>query len=194
MGSEAQQIAEAYRISLPFAEKIVEVSDAVGIADPAFLANVIKIESNFDPRAVNPYSQATGLIQFMPKTARELGTSISTIRNMSWSQQLDYVKRYFMLPRVRKHAPFTNQIQTFMAVFYPPYAKLPSMTPFPLIVVQQNKGILTPYHYYAKAKKRLKLSRTRFPWRMAAMWGGSIAVIAGLGWYFREDLRDLIEG
>jgi len=64
----------------------VNVQDLIGI---------MKHESNLNPSAVNPKSGATGLIQFMPKTAQGLGTTTDELRTMSALDQLDYVERYY---------------------------------------------------------------------------------------------------
>jgi hypothetical protein len=52
-------------------------------------------ESGLNPGAVNPYTNATGLIQFMPNTARNMGTSVEALKNMSAIDQLDYVERFY---------------------------------------------------------------------------------------------------
>ena len=51
-------------------------------------------ESRLNPQAVNPISGATGLIQFMPSTARG-GTTTAVLKRMSNVQQLDYVLALF---------------------------------------------------------------------------------------------------
>ena len=60
-------------------------------------------------------SGATGLIQFMPSTARGLGTSTEALASMSAVQQLDYVKKYFM--------PHKGRLKThedvYMSILYP---------------------------------------------------------------------------
>ena len=53
------------------------------------------IESGFDPAATNKQSGATGLIQFMPKTAAALGTTTDALRAMTAVEQLEYVRKYF---------------------------------------------------------------------------------------------------
>jgi hypothetical protein len=62
--------------------------------NPQDLLKVIYSESGGDPHAVNRSTGATGLIQFMPKTAQSLGTSVAQLRGMSAEQQLDYVYKY----------------------------------------------------------------------------------------------------
>lgn len=57
------------------------------------LYRVIDGESRFDPTARNP-SGASGLFQFMPATARELGYDTATIRRMSPAQQLNVYGKY----------------------------------------------------------------------------------------------------
>lgn len=59
------------------------------------MVRIMKAESGLDPRIVNHQSWATGLIQFMPKTAQALGTSTWNLRKMTAVEQLDYVEKYF---------------------------------------------------------------------------------------------------
>lgn len=50
----------------------------------------------FDPAITNfAGSGATGLIQFMPKTAKRLGTTTEELGKMSAVEQLDYVRLYY---------------------------------------------------------------------------------------------------
>ncbi len=60
-----------------------------------WLAATISFESGFNPAIQNPYSKATGLIQFMPSTANSLGTSIDALKGMNATEQLKYVEKYF---------------------------------------------------------------------------------------------------
>lgn len=81
-----------------------------------WLAAVIKFESNFKTAIQNAAgSGATGLIQFLPSTAKNLGTSVEALAKMSFVQQLEYVKKYF--------APYRGKLKsledTYLAVFYP---------------------------------------------------------------------------
>ena len=45
--------------------------------DPKDLLGIMNSESGLNPQAVNKSSGATGLIQFMPATAKSLGTTVS---------------------------------------------------------------------------------------------------------------------
>ena len=52
------------------------------------ILKVVKGESAFDTRAVNSNTKATGLFQFMPSTAKWLGTDVNKIQNMGPGEQL----------------------------------------------------------------------------------------------------------
>ena len=78
-----------------FRTRLVEVAEWLGV-DPTDLAAIIAFESGFDPRATNQLSQATGLIQWMPATARSLySLTVAQIKSLSAVEQLDLVGRYF---------------------------------------------------------------------------------------------------
>ncbi|MDR3169161.1 MAG: transglycosylase SLT domain-containing protein [Candidatus Peribacteria bacterium] len=77
-----------------FKTKVEEVSTYLGI-NPNRLMEVMKLESGFNHKAVNKVSNATGLIQFMPKTAKGLGTTVEALKEMTAVQQLAYVQKYY---------------------------------------------------------------------------------------------------
>lgn len=86
--------------------------------DVDYLASVISFETGgtFSPSKKNAAgSGATGLIQFMPDTARNLGTTVEKLAKMTFVQQLEYVKLYF--------APYRGKLRSledvYLAVFYP---------------------------------------------------------------------------
>lgn len=89
--------------------------------EPDYLAAVMRIESGFRPEATNPFTQATGLIQFMPNTAKSLGTSVDDLRAMTALQQLPYVESFY--------APHAGRIDSagtaYMLTFLPAYARRP---------------------------------------------------------------------
>ena len=75
-------------------------------------ASIGGIESGFDPAITNKQSGATGLIQFMPKTAIALGTTTDALRAMTAVEQLEYVRKHF---RDRKLSPR----DVYPAIFFP---------------------------------------------------------------------------
>ena len=77
-----------------FIAKVKDISARLKI-NPEWLMVVMYAESRLNPKAVNSNGGATGLIQFMPKTAAWLGTSTSALKNMSNVEQLDWVYKYF---------------------------------------------------------------------------------------------------
>ncbi|QQS59406.1 transglycosylase SLT domain-containing protein [Candidatus Peregrinibacteria bacterium] len=97
-----------------FRTRYAECCKRIGVSE-SDLAIVIQAESKFNPRAVNHISNATGLIQFMPSTARGLGTSVSALRNMSATEQLTYVEKYFAPYRGKLHSAH----DLYLATFYP---------------------------------------------------------------------------
>ncbi len=101
------------------------------------LAAVMHHESHLSPTAINSSSNATGLIQFMPSTARSLGTTVEQLMLMSNVEQLVYVKKYF--------SPFRGKLSqyrdVYFSVFYPAANGKPSTWAFPRAVYAQNSGI-----------------------------------------------------
>jgi peptidoglycan hydrolase-like protein with peptidoglycan-binding domain len=97
-----------------FVQKVKEMATRLGVK-PEWILAVMKNESGMDPKARNPSGGATGLIQFMPATARGLGTTTEALSKMSATEQLKYVEKYF--------APFKGKITSgtdlYMATFWP---------------------------------------------------------------------------
>ncbi len=77
-----------------FCAKLEEVAKNIN-CNPTDLIGMMQSESGINPCAYNNNGGATGLIQFMPSTARSLGTTTSELLNMSAIEQLDYVEQYF---------------------------------------------------------------------------------------------------
>ncbi len=98
-----------------FVKKVREVSTRLDI-DPNWLMAIMYFESakSFSPSIQNSIG-ATGLIQFMPSTARGLGTSTTALKNMSAVDQLDYVEKSL---RVYK-GKIKSYVDTYFAVFFP---------------------------------------------------------------------------
>lgn len=82
------------KLGAGFSAKLEQVAKNIN-CDPADLLGMMQSESGINPKAYNKNGGATGLIQFMPSTARSLGTSTQELMNMSAVEQLDYVEKYF---------------------------------------------------------------------------------------------------
>src|SRR5690554_4875167 len=117
-----------------FALKVADICNQLNIK-PEWLMFVMWFESKLNPQAVNPISGSTGLIQFMPSTARGLGTTTAVLKRMNNVQQLDYVLAYLR--------PYKGRMKTwvdvYLAVFYPRAMGNPNFVITSDIVAKQNK-------------------------------------------------------
>ena len=100
-----------------FLDKVEDIGRRLDVA-PEYLMAVMGFETggSYSPKIKNAAgSGATGLIQFMPRTAKNLGTSTAALGNMSAVQQLDYVEKYL--------SPYKGRLDTledtYMAVLWP---------------------------------------------------------------------------
>jgi hypothetical protein len=71
--------------------------------------------SNLQRQHQNSLSGAVGLIQFMPATAKGLGTSPAALKKMTPLAQLDFVRQYF-LPSKGKLKDLND---VYMAILWP---------------------------------------------------------------------------
>lgn len=104
------------KTSRAFRRKLLDVAARLRL-NPDYMVAVMSFESagSFSPSKRNPFSNATGLIQFMPSTARSLGTTIDQLARMSAEDQLDYVERYY-----QPHAGRLRNVEDhYLAVFMP---------------------------------------------------------------------------
>lgn len=101
--------------SSAFRTKLVKIANRLGL-DPSALAAVMMFETSttMSPSVRNPYSNATGLIQFMPATARNMGTTVDALARMSAIDQLDWVERYFQPHAGRLRTPQDHYLAVFM--------------------------------------------------------------------------------
>lgn len=88
------ETAGAAATSDDFNAELNRVSSKFSV-NPADMLALMRSESSINPQAVNPTTGATGLIQFMPRTARSLGTTTEELRGMTAAQQMKYVEKYF---------------------------------------------------------------------------------------------------
>lgn len=99
---------------LAFQNKVISIADALGV-NPNWLMYIMNSESGLNPAAVNRASGATGLIQFMPTTAKWLGTTTQALGQMTGLQQLNYVYNYFK-PYAGK---LSSGVDLYLMAFYP---------------------------------------------------------------------------
>jgi Transglycosylase SLT domain/Type VI secretion system/phage-baseplate injector OB domain len=112
---------------IEFINKVKDVSNTLG-CDYVDLLCCMQFESNMNPAARNPKSTATGLIQFMDFTAKNLGTTIQALAGMTRVDQMDYVLKYFQktnLPKVKN----PTLADVYMGILAPAYVGTPGNTP-----------------------------------------------------------------
>jgi hypothetical protein len=112
-----RKLAWGNKVSAEFREKVFAICLYLGI-NPDYLMAAIAFETGemFTPDVKNGAgSGATGLIQFMPKTAIGLGTTVEALAAMTAVQQLDIVRAYFEPYRGRLH----TLSDVYMAILLP---------------------------------------------------------------------------
>lgn len=84
-----------------FLSRVEQMAERLG-AKPEHLLAVMSFETSgtFSP-SIRNFIGATGLIQFLPDTARGLGTSTEALARMSATEQLQYVEKYLAQPQYR---------------------------------------------------------------------------------------------
>ena len=122
-----------------FVDKVKKIAYILGY-DPEWLMFVMNNESGFRANAVNPHSGAAGLIQFMPNTAKWLGTSVEALKLMNREQQLDWVFRYYQ--KWKKSGKVARNSTDLSLITFYPYA------------------IGQPDHYKIGSERSLERART----------------------------------
>lgn len=110
-------LAWGRKVSQTFRDRVFWIGDELAL-DPDFLMACMAWESaeTFRPDIKNAAgSGATGLIQFMPSTARALGTTTAKLAAMTAEDQLNYVYKYFAPYKGRLH----TLSDTYMAILWP---------------------------------------------------------------------------
>lgn len=112
-----REIAWGAKVSPLFKERVLWIADTLG-CDPSDLMACMAWESGESFRADIKNaagSGATGLIQFMPATARQLGTTTAALAKMTPEDQLNFVYKYF-----RDYAGRLNNLgDLYMAILWP---------------------------------------------------------------------------
>lgn len=121
-----RQLAWGKKVSAEFRAGVFDICSAYKWTGevPNYFMSCMAFESGqtFDPGVKNAAgSGATGLIQFMPKTAISLGTTVEQLARMTAVEQLEWVKKYF--------APYKDRVHTlsdfYMAILLPKFVGKP---------------------------------------------------------------------
>jgi len=127
-----------------FEKKVIQIGKELKF-NPNWLMALMHSESagTFRPDILNfAGSGAVGLIQFMPKTAIYLGTTVEKLAKMSNVEQLDWVKKYIQVTmRDRKITVIEDYDDLYFMIFYPSAIGKPNEWAFPDQIYAQNKGI-----------------------------------------------------
>jgi hypothetical protein len=117
-------IAWGAKVTPAFKNKVIKICTNLGIP-PDYLMSCMAFETGetFKPDIKNAAgSGAVGLIQFMPRTAKGLGTSTDSLSKMTAVKQLDYVEKYFH----PKKSKLKTLEDVYMAILYPAAIGKPS--------------------------------------------------------------------
>jgi len=121
--------------------------------NPVHLLFVMWVESRIDPAARNPSSDARGLIQFMPRTSRDLGVvDHASLSRMSGLEQLDLVDRYLSVHEQRLKS-CSDVYSLYLVVLYPRAVGKGDDFVFPDDVARANPVIFGSDHSYAAVKQ-----------------------------------------
>jgi peptidoglycan hydrolase-like protein with peptidoglycan-binding domain len=115
--NHSKKIAWGNKVTGAFKDKVIQVCVHLDTS-PDYLMSCMAFETGgtFSPSIKNTAgSGAVGLIQFMPKTAKALGTTSEKLEKMSAVEQLDYVKKYLNLYRSK----LKKLEDVYMAILYP---------------------------------------------------------------------------
>lgn len=101
-----------------FEAKVRKVAELLKV-QPEWLMAVMYSECRFDHDQFNHKgSGAVGLIQFMPATAKEMGTSTAALSRMTHEEQLDWVYAYMEGYR-KKYGDYKSLCDFYLAILYP---------------------------------------------------------------------------
>lgn len=164
MPPEAKIIQTAYpaHVSPELAKAIVGVAHHLGTS-PFWLADVLWLESKFDPAVWNYNRTARGLNQITKANAKRLGTTLEELGAMSAVAQMRYVREYFDMVRLGNHpedptpVPLNSLQRLAMSNFYVKARDEAPGWQFPGWVTDNNPQIVYVRDYvnYVSEKGRL---------------------------------------
>lgn len=140
---EGRKLAKRQGYGKEFLDKVKEVAKRLNCNYRDLLA-VMNSESGIRADVQNKNGGASGLIQFMPKTAQGLGTTTNELRNMTPVQQLDYVER--CIKQSKRMAGFADNArlsggELYALIFLPARAKREVLTAQGEVYYSANKGL-----------------------------------------------------
>lgn len=112
-----REIAWGAKVSPTFKERVIWIGETLNVS-PDYLMACMAWETGekFTADVKNMAgSGATGLIQFMPSTAKALGTTTAELATMTAEDQLNYVYKYFRPFKGR----LNNLGDVYMAILWP---------------------------------------------------------------------------
>ena len=102
--------------NIKFQAGIEALNKKYNLKDSTALYKVIYAESRLDPNAVGKSTNATGLLQFLPKSAIAIGTTVDIIKRTDGVGQLKFVEKYLdQYPAIRGGSVY----EVYAAVFFP---------------------------------------------------------------------------
>ena len=172
--------------------------------NPAWLYNVIMLESAWNPAAYNK-SGAVGLIQFMPKTLKDYGMLSAQLaakiptgktpvpESIKQEVRTEFLAKYPdvvsqlqgpVLRYFRRYRDYPTEQSVYMTVLYPAYRNASLDTAFSADVQAQNPGIKTVGDYVAlvqsRAKTRDLIAKAKSPLSLLAVAAIGFAGYIGL--------------
>ena len=114
-------IAWSAKVSPEFVAEVKKLVVELGMTYPDAASDLMccmafETGETFSPSVKSPVSSATGLIQFMDATAKEMGTTTAALAKMSAEEQLRvYVRKYFM----KYKGKLKNLGDIYMAILWP---------------------------------------------------------------------------
>lgn len=160
--SGGKAIAWGARVRPEFKKKVIEICAELDVA-PDYLMACMALETgeSFRPDIYNEEgSGAVGLIQFMPSTAKSMGTTTKKLENMKDVEQLEYVKKFFLWKKGR----LKSLEDVYLTIFFPKGVGKDADTPIITkgdIYYDKNSGFdvnpsdgkITPAEISAKVRK-----------------------------------------
>lgn len=142
--SPPDSIAWGAKVTPQFKSRVIEICTELETS-PDYLMACMAFETceTFRTDILNiSGSKAIGLIQFMPATARGLGTSSQDLANMEPVEQLDYVRKFLIGRKGKLH----SLEDLYMAIIYPKAIGKDPDTPIFIkgdgtLSYQQNKSL-----------------------------------------------------